>query len=78
MVSQSQSPAHIYTSDTAPDFKALVKAKKKKKKINKNQQLNFLSINKKKTKQKNWIPAEDVIGAKIATALCIIYNITYL
>lgn len=52
MVSQSQSPAHIYTSDTAPDFKALVKAKKKKK-INKNQQLNFLSINKKKTKQKN-------------------------
>lgn len=50
MVSQSQSPAHIYTSDTAPDFKALVKAKKK---INKNQQLNFLSINKKKTKQKN-------------------------
>lgn len=51
MVSQSQSPAHIYTSDTAPDFKALVKAKKKNNK--KKQQLNFLSINKKKTKQKN-------------------------
>lgn len=34
MVSQSQSPAHIYTSDTAPDFKALVKAKKKSTKTN--------------------------------------------
>lgn len=36
MVSQSQSPAHIYTSDTAPDFKALVKAKKKTTKKNNN------------------------------------------
>lgn len=36
MVSQSQSPAHIYTSDTAPDFKALVKAKKKPTKKNNN------------------------------------------